>query len=145
MRILLALAVGYAIGAKGGGKDFDDLVRSIKAVCESEEFGDFVAAARSHVGSSVARGRVDRRRIDDRGPDDGQDLVEQVRHLFATRLTGAPVLPPRAWRVAVRSAPLGSVTSSIVPRSPTTVPSEPMVGAPRADRRRQSPSGPLIR
>jgi hypothetical protein len=55
MRILLALAVGYAIGAKGGGKDFDDLVRSIKAVCESEEFGDFVAAAWSNRSGTSSR------------------------------------------------------------------------------------------
>jgi hypothetical protein len=82
MRILLALAVGYAIGAKGGGKDFDDLVRSIKAVCESEEFGDLVAAARSHVGSALheVASIVDGSTI---ASEDGQDLVEQVRHLFA--------------------------------------------------------------
>ena len=66
MRVLFALAVGYAIGAKGGGKDFDQLMRSLKAVRDSEEFGDLVAAARSHVGHALPRvrdhGRWQRRR-----------------------------------------------------------------------------------
>ena len=86
MRVLFALAVGYAIGAKGGGKDFDQLMRSLKAVRDSEEFGDLVAAARSHVGHALHEfaTMVDgsAAALDDGQELVGSDLVDQVRHLF---------------------------------------------------------------
>ena len=44
MKIVLALAVGYVVGAKTGGKDLDQLGGSLKALCETDEFADVVAA-----------------------------------------------------------------------------------------------------
>ena len=62
MNVLVALAVGYLIGAKTGGKDLDQLGRSLKALCETDEFADVVAAARAQIGQHPARAGVDRRR-----------------------------------------------------------------------------------
>jgi hypothetical protein len=53
MKLLLALAVGYVVGAKAGGKDLDQLGRSLKALCETDEFADVVSAARAQVASTL--------------------------------------------------------------------------------------------
>jgi hypothetical protein len=53
MKMLLPLAVGYLIGAKTGGKDLEQLSRSLKALCETDEFGDVVTAARAQVASTL--------------------------------------------------------------------------------------------
>ena len=54
MNVLVsALAVGYLVGAKTGGKDLDQLSRSLKALCETDEFADVIAAARAQVGSTL--------------------------------------------------------------------------------------------
>ena len=80
MKVLAALAAGYIFGAKTGGKDLDQLGRSLKALCETEEFADVVSAARAQVGSSLRQLAA----IVDGHDDDaeaGGDLVAQVRHL----------------------------------------------------------------
>jgi hypothetical protein len=80
MKFLAALAAGYIFGAKTGGKDLDQLGRSVKALCETEEFADVISVARAQVGSSLRElaSMVDGHRgaspVDD-------DLVAQVRHL----------------------------------------------------------------
>jgi hypothetical protein len=53
MKVAVALVVGYLFGSKTGGKDLDQLTRSLKSLCETEEFGDVVAAARAHAGSTL--------------------------------------------------------------------------------------------
>lgn len=50
MGLLLAVAVGYALGARAGHRGFDELVASIKTIRDSEEFHAMLAAARSHAG-----------------------------------------------------------------------------------------------
>jgi len=50
MGLLLAVAVGYTLGARAGPRGFDELVASIKAIRASEEFAAMLAAARSHAG-----------------------------------------------------------------------------------------------
>ena len=80
MKMLLALAVGYVIGAKTGGKDLDQLSRSLKALCETDEFADVVAAARAQVGSTLRELAA----IADGGQPatvPGGDLVARVRNL----------------------------------------------------------------
>jgi hypothetical protein len=80
MNVLMALAVGYVVGAKTGGKDLDRLSRSLKALCETDEFADVVIAARSQLGStlrelaSVVDGEHQR-------PEATGDLVAKVRHI----------------------------------------------------------------
>ena len=50
MGILMAFAVGYAVGARAGSRGYDELVASAKAVRDSEEFRGLVSALRSHAG-----------------------------------------------------------------------------------------------
>jgi hypothetical protein len=53
MNVLIALAVGYLIGARTGGKDLNQLTRSLKALCETDEFADVMTAARAQVGATL--------------------------------------------------------------------------------------------
>jgi len=80
MKTFVALAVGYLVGARTGGKDLDQLSRSLKALCETDEFADVLAAARSQVGATL---REVAAIIDgDRPmPEVEGDLVAKVRHL----------------------------------------------------------------
>ncbi len=80
MNILVALAVGYIVGAKTGGKDLDQLGRSLKALCDTDEFADVVSAARAQMGSTLRElaSIVDGGQIPD---GSSGDLVERVRHL----------------------------------------------------------------
>jgi hypothetical protein len=80
MSVLMALAIGYLVGAKTGGDDLDRLGRSLKALCETDEFADVVVAARAQAGHTLRElaAIVDGQR---RSPEAGADLVAQVRHL----------------------------------------------------------------
>src|SRR5687768_8288991 len=53
MGYFFAMVIGYFIGARAGSKDLDQLSESVRALRESEEFGDLVAAARSHAGHTL--------------------------------------------------------------------------------------------
>jgi hypothetical protein len=80
MNILIALAVGYLIGAKTGGKDLEQLSRSLKALCETDEFADVVVAARSQVAATL---RELASMVDGGQPAavPTGDLVARVRHM----------------------------------------------------------------
>jgi hypothetical protein len=80
MKVLLALVAGYAIGATSGSRDYDQLVNSIRAIRDSEEFDDFVAALRSHAGQTL---RELANLVDRAGPavPDTDDLVARVRQI----------------------------------------------------------------
>ncbi len=82
MIAFVALVVGYVIGAQAGSKDLDQVVRSLKALRETEEFGDVVSAVRSHVGHTL---RELATMVDGEGEPatENGDLVDKVRHLFA--------------------------------------------------------------
>jgi hypothetical protein len=80
VRTLAAIAIGYIVGAKSGAKDLDRLSRSLKALLETEEFGDVIAAARAQVGSSLR----DLAAIVDGhhpAPEGAADIVAKVRNL----------------------------------------------------------------
>ena len=80
MNVLTALAIGYLIGAKSGGKDLERLGRSLKDLYETDEFADVVLAARAQLGSTL-RGLADVLDASGvQGHADG-DLVATVRHL----------------------------------------------------------------
>ena len=85
MAAVVALVVGYVIGARAGSKDLDQVARSLRAVRESEEFADLVSAVRSHAAhtlrelATMVDGEVERN--DDATTSNG-DLVERVRHIF---------------------------------------------------------------
>jgi hypothetical protein len=87
MGIFVALAVGYVVGAKTGSKDLDQLTKSLRALRESEEFADVVAAVRSHLGHTL---REVASTLDGGGGGGGVggsvrqsgDMVDRVRQLF---------------------------------------------------------------
>ena len=82
MNLFLAAAIGYVIGAKTGGKDLDRFASSLKALVETDEFGDVVAAARSQVGSTL---RALAAVVDSPGepPVGTADLLATVRHIVS--------------------------------------------------------------
>jgi hypothetical protein len=80
MNVLLALAVGYLIGARTGGEDLNRLGRSLLALYETDEFAEVMAAGRSQVAHTL---RELASVIDGERPaaDASGDLVARVRHL----------------------------------------------------------------
>ena len=81
MAVLLAFAVGYVMGARGGSEGFDEVVRAAAAIRQSDEARGFVAAARSHLGHTLRELAF---RLDEGGEADHEpaaDLLEQVRSL----------------------------------------------------------------
>lgn len=48
MRTMFGFAVGYLVGSKAGSEGYDELVRSAKAIRDSEEVQHFVALLREH-------------------------------------------------------------------------------------------------
>lgn len=79
MNMFVAMGVGYLLGAKTGGEDLDKLGRSVKALCQTDEFSDVVSATRAQVAStlhelaSIVAG--------EQPLPDSADLVAQVRRL----------------------------------------------------------------
>jgi hypothetical protein len=83
MNVFVALAVGYVVGAKTGAKEFGKLSRSVKALCETDEFADVVSVARSQVATTLRElaSIVDGERP---APETG-DVLARVRHLVGDR------------------------------------------------------------
>ena len=89
MKLLVALAAGYVLGARTGGEDLDDVVRSLRAIKDSDEFRELVASLRTHAGHTL---RELASMVEQHGSplsaDDlvsPHDLVERVRHLAGLR------------------------------------------------------------
>jgi hypothetical protein len=85
MGVVLAMAVGYVLGARAGRGELDDVNASLRAVWNSDEFADLVAALRNqtaHVLREAASMVEATPRTDDDGLARG-DLVEQVRSMFS--------------------------------------------------------------
>jgi len=82
VNLFLAAAIGYLIGAKTGGKDLDQLTSSLKALVETDEFSDVIAAARSQVGGTL---RALAAIVDSPGepPAGTPDLLATVRHIVS--------------------------------------------------------------
>jgi hypothetical protein len=80
--VLIALTVGYVVGAKTAGKEFEQLNQSLAALFGTDEFGEVVASARAQVGgtlrelASMAEGRT-------ASFGASHDIVERVRGLVA--------------------------------------------------------------
>jgi hypothetical protein len=53
MQILLSFFIGYFVGAKAGGNQFDEVVDSARAVAESEEFHALLMSLRSHAAATL--------------------------------------------------------------------------------------------
>ena len=87
MGMFMAFVIGWLVGARTGKKEFDDLTRSLRALGRSDEFGEVVAAARSHVSHTLRELAVVVDGMETSGKDgqlvDGdQDLVARVKTLF---------------------------------------------------------------
>lgn len=80
MGILLAWAIGYVVGAKGGAQDFDDVVQAVKELRDSDEARQLWSVLRSHLGK-VLRSASDMLE-DVAGPQPAGDLVDRVRLLM---------------------------------------------------------------
>jgi hypothetical protein len=48
MGTLFGFAVGYILGARAGESGYDEVVRSVRAIRQSEEFRGFVSAMKDH-------------------------------------------------------------------------------------------------
>ncbi|MGH9295827.1 MAG: hypothetical protein ACRD0B_10890 [Acidimicrobiales bacterium] len=53
MKLLAAMVVGYALGARAGGKDLDQLATALKALAGTDELTEVVAIARSHAAGAI--------------------------------------------------------------------------------------------
>ena len=49
MGTLFGFAVGYVIGARAGSEGFDDLLRALADIRNSEEYKGFMTSLRSHL------------------------------------------------------------------------------------------------
>ena len=80
MKLLFALAAGYVFGASAGSRDFDQILDSVRAIRDSEEFHDLLAALRSHA-SHTLRELADM--LERAGPESlsTNDLVERVKQI----------------------------------------------------------------
>jgi hypothetical protein len=82
MTVFLALVIGYLFGAKTGGRDLDQLGKSLKSLYETDEFADVVTAARVQFGhalrdlGTVIGGQTS-------PPEEDSDLVTRVTHLVS--------------------------------------------------------------
>lgn len=86
MKVFVALTIGYVFGARTTGKDLEHVTRSLKALCETDEFADVVSATRSQIGNALRElaGVVDGTHGasgTSAASDGGGDLVSTVRHL----------------------------------------------------------------
>jgi hypothetical protein len=82
MGLLVAFAVGYVIGARGGNEGFDEVVRATAAIRDSDEFRGLTEAVRAHAAHTFRElaARLDEA-PDPEGEDQEGDLLAQVRRL----------------------------------------------------------------
>lgn len=95
MKLLVALTAGYVLGARTSREDLDDVVRSLRAIADSDEFRDLLSSLRTHAGHTLRELASMVERTDGPDPADAapagaelattHDLVERVRHLAGLR------------------------------------------------------------
>lgn len=85
MGALFAFFVGWAVGAKAGPKGYQEVLDAAKTVKESEEFGAFLAIARTHLAASLHELST---MVSGESPrPDPADLMERVTRLVKPRAT----------------------------------------------------------
>ena len=77
MGTLFGFAVGYVIGARAGSEGFDDLLRGLAAIRESEEYRGFMTSLREHVIHTL--GEVNKRLATFSAADGADDPVARAR------------------------------------------------------------------
>jgi hypothetical protein len=81
MGIMLAFAVGYAVGANAGQEGYQEVVDALRAVGRSEELHALAAALRSHAGATLRQLSV----VIEGEPDEPLNpgrLLDRVRDLM---------------------------------------------------------------
>jgi hypothetical protein len=89
MGIVLAFAVGYAVGANAGQEGYQEVIDAVRAVGRSEELQALVAALRSHAGATLRQLSV----IVEGEPDEPLNpgrLLDRVRDLMGRAATTWP-------------------------------------------------------
>jgi hypothetical protein len=77
MGVLLAWAVGYVVGAKGGAQDFDDVVQAVRELRDSDEARQLWSVVRNHLGKVLRSAANMLEEV--AGPQPAGDLVDRVR------------------------------------------------------------------
>jgi urease gamma subunit len=80
MGLVVAFVAGCVVGARVAGETFSDVMVSARAVRDSEEFHDLVAAVRSHAGQTLHR--IAELMETGSGASGPQDVVDQVKNLI---------------------------------------------------------------
>ncbi len=80
MGILLAFFTGWALGARGGTKGYDEVLTAGKDVLRSEEFAALRAALRSHTEYAL-RQLADLLQEPSAESGEGEDVLSKVRRL----------------------------------------------------------------
>jgi hypothetical protein len=80
MQILLSFFIGYFVGAKAGGTQFDEVVASARAVAESDEFHDLLLSLRAHAAATM-HSLGDLLDAAPTSPDTSDGVVDRVRRM----------------------------------------------------------------
>jgi hypothetical protein len=78
--VLLAFAVGYAVGARGGKEGFEEVVASASAIRDSAEFHAFLDVMRSHLSSTLQE--LSSWLANAEKPSDAKERLARIRSLF---------------------------------------------------------------
>ena len=89
MGIVLAFAVGYAVGANAGQEGYQEVIDALRAVGRSEEIAALVAALRSHAGSTLRQLSIVIEGEAEQTLNPGR-LLERVRDLMGRAAATAP-------------------------------------------------------
>jgi hypothetical protein len=79
MGVLLAWAVGYVVGTRAGPKGFDDIVRAVKEVRDSDEVRNLWSAVRAHAAHTLRSTADLLEHAEVPHPAPAGDLVDRVR------------------------------------------------------------------
>jgi hypothetical protein len=82
MGILLAFAVGFVVGGRGGAQDFNDVIQAVRDLSDSEEFHGLLGVLRQH-GAHMLRSVADL--LEGAAvpvPEEGTGIADRVRLLM---------------------------------------------------------------
>jgi len=85
MGMFAAFIIGYAIGARAGSSNLDEIRDAIAELRKSDELADLGAAVRSHASHTLRAlaGMLDAHDVPPNAVAGDADLVDEVKHIFA--------------------------------------------------------------
>jgi hypothetical protein len=83
MGMFAAFIIGYAIGARAGSSNLDEIRDAIAELRKSDELADLAAAVRVHASHTLhtLAGMLDPE-VPESALDGDPDLVDEVKHIF---------------------------------------------------------------